>query len=338
MKIRNDMGGALGALLLFASCTASAQWSSLDNTISVSQSSARYMRAEGAYVVQVKATNSSAQTINGPFRVLIENASLNVKDADGQTENGVPYFNFLLDEIAPGATVSVNVRFEYARRTRLTFDLSIQSNATLDADGDGVNDDSDICPTTPEGIAVDETGCPLIDSNSGWTLVWRDEFSGNVIDDSKWTHEVNCDGGGNNEKQCYTDSSDNAYLENGVLKIVAKPESGQTLPYSSARLISKEKGDWTYGRFEIRAKAPSGQGAWPAIWMLPTDNVYGGWPHSGEIDIFEAVNLGVSLDDQARATCCQMAQTQRMISMCTRLNGKKAKYVGMSMAYCTKLN
>ena len=297
MKIRNDMGGALGALLLFASCTASAQWSSLDNTISVSQSSARYMRAEGAYVVQVKATNSSAQTINGPFRVLIENASLNVKDADGQTENGVPYFNFLLDEIAPGATVSVNVRFEYARRTRLTFDLSIQSNATLDADGDGVNDDSDICPTTPEGIAVDETGCPLIDSNSGWTLVWRDEFSGNVIDDSKWTHEVNCDGGGNNEKQCYTDSSDNAYLENGVLKIVAKPESGQTLPYSSARLISKEKGDWTYGRFEIRAKAPSGQGAWPAIWMLPTDNVYGGWPHSGEIDIFEAVNLGVSLDD-----------------------------------------
>ena len=301
MKIRNDMSGVLGALLLFASCSASAQWGPLDNTISVSQSSARYVRGEGAYIVQVKATNSSAQSIHGPFRVLVDNASLTVKDADGQTDEGVPYFDFLLGDIAPGETISVNVRFEYERRTRLTFDLVIQSNAVLDEDNDGVNDDIDQCLETPAGIEVDETGCSLVTNDSDWTLVWSDEFNGSVIDDTKWTHEVNCDGGGNNEKQCYTDNAENAYLENGILKIVAKAESNQTLPYSSARLISKEKGDWTYGRFEIRAKAPSGQGAWPAIWMLPTDYKYGGWPHSGEIDIFEAVNLGVPLNDDSGA-------------------------------------
>ena len=297
MKNKHEINSILSALLLATSYSASAEWAALDSSVDVSQSSARYVRAESAYIAQVKATNNSENTISGPFRVLIENASLNVKNADGLTEDGVPYFDFLLDEIAPGAAISTTVSFEYARRTRLSFAYEIQNNASIDADGDGVNDDIDQCPATGEGEDVDDAGCALIDSDSGWALVWRDEFNGNAIDDTKWTHEVNCDGGGNNEKQCYTASSDNAYLENGVLKIVAKPESDQALPYSSARLISKEKGDWTYGRFEIRAKAPSGQGAWPAIWMLPTDWKYGGWPHSGEIDIFEAVNLGVPLDD-----------------------------------------
>ncbi|MBN23551.1 MAG: glucan endo-1,3-beta-D-glucosidase [Alteromonadaceae bacterium] len=297
MKNKHEINSILSALLLATSYSASAEWAALDSSVDVSQSSARYVRAESAYIAQVKATNNSENTISGPFRVLIENASLNVKNADGLTEDGVPYFDFLLDEIAPGAAISTTVSFEYARRTRLSFAYEIQNNASIDADSDGVNDDIDQCPATGEGEDVDDAGCALIDSDSGWALVWRDEFNGNAIDDTKWTHEVNCDGGGNNEKQCYTASSDNAYLENGVLKIVAKPESDQALPYSSARLISKEKGDWTYGRFEIRAKAPSGQGAWPAIWMLPTDWKYGGWPHSGEIDIFEAVNLGVPLDD-----------------------------------------
>lgn len=127
---------------------------------------------------------------------------------------------------------------------------------------------------------------------SDWQLVWSDEFDGNSIDRNKWTHEVNCAGGGNNEKQCYTDSAENAFVADGKLHIVALPApEGSPLPYTSARLNTKYQGDFKYGRFEMRAKLPSGQGAWPAFWMLPTDEVYGGWPKSGEIDIMEAVNL-----------------------------------------------
>lgn len=125
-----------------------------------------------------------------------------------------------------------------------------------------------------------------------WQLVWSDEFDGTAIDTNKWTHEVNCQGGGNNEKQCYTDSSDNAFVSDGILNIVALPASdGAEQPYTSARIITKNKADFTYGRFEVKAKLPSGQGSWPAFWMLPTDETYGGWPKSGEIDILEAVNL-----------------------------------------------
>ena len=133
---------------------------------------------------------------------------------------------------------------------------------------------------------------------SDWVLIWSDEFDGASIDANKWTHEVNCSGGGNNEQQCYTDSPENSFVSDGTLKIVAKPaEEGADLPYTSARLNTRYKGDFKYGRFEMRAKLPSGQGSWPAFWMLPTDYVYGEWPKSGEIDIMEAVNLKVADDE-----------------------------------------
>lgn len=130
---------------------------------------------------------------------------------------------------------------------------------------------------------------------TGWKLVWSDEFSSTSIDSTKWNFEVNCTGGGNNEKQCYTASNENAFISNGMLNIVAKPApAGAEKPYTSARLTTKNKGDFKYGRFEMRAKLPSGQGSWPAFWMMPTDSVYGDWPRSGEIDIMEAVNLKVT--------------------------------------------
>lgn len=129
---------------------------------------------------------------------------------------------------------------------------------------------------------------------TGWVMVWSDEFTSSGIDSKKWTHEVNCTGGGNNEKQCYTDKAENSFIENGVLNIVALPAAATAeKPYTSARLVSRNKADFKYGRFEMRAKLPSGQGSWPAFWMMPTDSVYGDWPRSGEIDIMEAVNLKV---------------------------------------------
>lgn len=148
------------------------------------------------------------------------------------------------------------------------------------------------------GGAETETNPAKIDPQqpvSDWKLVWSDEFDGGTIDSNNWTHEVNCAGGGNNEKQCYTDNVENSFVQNGVLTIAALPaEEGSEKPYTSARINSRYKADFKYGRFEVRAKLPSGQGSWPAFWMMPTDEVFGGWPKSGEIDILEAVNLKTS--------------------------------------------
>jgi beta-glucanase (GH16 family) len=112
-----------------------------------------------------------------------------------------------------------------------------------------------------------------------------------VIDDTRWEHEVNAWGGGNNELQYYTDRTLNSFVADGFLVIQALREryTGPegTREYTSARLRTLNMGDWTYGRFDIRAKLPYGRGLWPAIWMLPTDWAYGGWAASGEIDIME---------------------------------------------------
>ncbi|WP_242203296.1 glycoside hydrolase family 16 protein [Aestuariivivens insulae] len=127
------------------------------------------------------------------------------------------------------------------------------------------------------------------------TLVWSDDFNTDgTPDPSKWSFEIGngCDkpagcGWGNGESQYYTNRLDNAKVEDGVLKITAKKESYQGASYTSARLISKDKYEFTYGKVEIRAKLPSGSGTWPAIWMLGANIDEAGWPACGEIDIME---------------------------------------------------
>jgi len=144
-----------------------------------------------------------------------------------------------------------------------------------------------------------EEGCQFPDDMESYSLVWSDEFEGTIIDESKWSYDLGdgCQlgpdlcGWGNNELQFYTDRTDNAYIENGKLIIKAKREvpSFNGRQYTSARLVTKNKGDWKYGRIDVRAKLPIGRGLWPAIWMLPTESKYGIWPKSGEIDIMEYV-------------------------------------------------
>ena len=129
------------------------------------------------------------------------------------------------------------------------------------------------------------------------TLIWQDEFNYNGLPDTeKWSYDVGGHGWGNGEKQYYTENrAKNAKVENGVLYITARKEEYERNKYTSARLVTKNKGDWLYKRIEVRAKLPQGRGTWPAIWMLPTEWNYGAWPSSGEIDIMEHVgfNQGV---------------------------------------------
>ncbi|MFC3200048.1 family 16 glycosylhydrolase [Parapedobacter deserti] len=125
------------------------------------------------------------------------------------------------------------------------------------------------------------------------TPSWADEFDYDGLpDDEKWEYDVGSqnNGWGNHELQYYTEKRpENARVADGVLKITAVKEEYEGFNYTSARLVSRGKADFLYGRFEVRAKVPPGRGTWPAVWMLPTDWEYGAWPASGEIDILEHV-------------------------------------------------
>lgn len=143
-------------------------------------------------------------------------------------------------------------------------------------------------------------------ADSGWKLVWSDEFEGDRLDQTKWTYAADCGGGGNDERQCYAVSPETVSVKDGVLRLtaikrktrgLANPWAGPTGPmktgdYASGKILTQGKASWRYGRIEARAKVPGGQGVWPAIWMMPELSTYGGWPKSGEIDILETVNLG----------------------------------------------
>ena len=131
----------------------------------------------------------------------------------------------------------------------------------------------------------------------GWHLVWSDEFSGKQIDTNKWDFQLGTgsqyglEGWGNNELQYY--SKENAYIENGNLVLEARKENFGGCAYTSARLRTvKDDGNElftkTYGRIEARIKMPTGNGIWPAFWLLPATTDYGTWASSGEIDILEA--------------------------------------------------
>lgn len=131
--------------------------------------------------------------------------------------------------------------------------------------------------------------------------VWSDEFEyAGSPDTTKWNYDLGdgcpyvC-GWGNNEAQYYTQDLKNVRLENGLLIIEAHHDSLGGKAYTSTRMVSKHKGDWLYGRIEVKAKLPKGKGTWPAIWMLSTDWKYGGWPASGEIDIMEHVGYDPGL-------------------------------------------
>jgi beta-glucanase (GH16 family) len=118
-------------------------------------------------------------------------------------------------------------------------------------------------------------------------LIWSDDFDyQGEPNTEKWGYDIGGHGWGNNELQNYTNSRTNSFVKDGKLTIEAVKSNGS---WTSARLVTKGKGDWLYGRIEVKAKLPEGRGTWPAIWMLPTDWEYGGWPASGEIDIMEHV-------------------------------------------------
>lgn len=156
-------------------------------------------------------------------------------------------------------------------------------------------------------VTVKEASHPVIPDpdadKEGYRLVWRDEFNGASLDTAKWGYQtgikdiygssVGPDYWGNSELQYYTE--DAVSVSDGSLKITATKQQQGDRPYTSGRILTRDKASFTYGYFEARMKTPTGSGMWPAFWMLPqpsspanSENEYGGWPANGEIDIMEA--------------------------------------------------
>jgi beta-glucanase (GH16 family) len=184
-------------------------------------------------------------------------------------------------------SIAITVVGDTLKEADETFSVTLSNpkNATI-ATGVGTatvrNDDT--------YVFIPSDGYTTPASYTGYTNEWSDEFSGSALDLTSWSFDVGGSGWGNNELQYYTNNRpDNIYLSNGNLVIQAKKEAFSGKEYTSSRIITKGKKEFTFGRIDIRAKLPIGKGMWPALWMLGKKIDQVNWPSCGEIDIMELV-------------------------------------------------
>ncbi|HKK40879.1 MAG TPA: family 16 glycosylhydrolase [Bacteroidales bacterium] len=142
-------------------------------------------------------------------------------------------------------------------------------------------------------LPTDNTGYTTPLSYAGYNLVWSDEFSEKVLDTDVWNQETGTgsNGWGNNELEYYTTSTKNTFLSDGNLVIEARKEDMGTTKYTSGRMTTLGKKEFTFGRIDIRAKLPVGKGLWPALWMMGVNVNEVGWPACGETDIMELIGV-----------------------------------------------
>ena len=183
------------------------------------------------------------------------------------------------------AYIDVTVSKDSLRQEDQTFtlELSTPTNASISGTGKATG----TIQNNGTYLPVDGTGYAGATSYPGMTLAWSDEFTANYINSNNWSYDTGGSGWGNNELEYYTNSNKNAYTTGGYLVIEARKETMGTNNYTSARMISKDKKTFTYGRIDFRAKLPKGQGVWPALWMLGNNIGTTPWPACGEIDIME---------------------------------------------------
>jgi beta-glucanase (GH16 family) len=216
---------------------------------------------------------------NLTFTAEVDGATVNVT----ATANAANFYTISFG--VAGTTVKSNDgKASYTYSESGTYSILVKAHAT-DADFISSNKqviiDIDV-PIVDEGYTTPET-------YDGYNLVWQDEFSGTTLNTANWTHETgNGSGGwGNNELEYYR--PENTKLRDGYMIITARSESYQGKSFTSSRIITKGKQEFLYGRIDIRAKLPKGQGIWPALWMLGSNISTVGWPKCGEIDIMEMV-------------------------------------------------
>ena len=186
--------------------------------------------------------------------------------------------------------IEINIVGDEVKEPRETFEVKLYNpmNTYLEKDLSTITIEDDDDNTS--GLVIPSSGYSTPDNYPGYNLVWADEFNTDTLDKTAWTFEEgdgcpgNC-GWGNNELQYYRE--DNTSLVDGNLVITAKEQKFGDHDYTSSRIVTKGKKQFKFGRIDIRAALPGGQGLWPALWMLGSNVDAVGWPASGEIDIME---------------------------------------------------
>jgi hypothetical protein len=229
------------------------------------------------FYVDLSSTPSSNVTVN---YTTVDGTAKSNKDyipASGTLTINANQTNGYIDVVVKGDSLRQDDQQFYVQ-------LSNPVNATLAVDkGSGtIKNEGTYLPT-------DNTGYVSALNYAGYHLVWSDEFDGKVLNDQFWNFETGGGGWGNNELENYTARPQNSFLSNGNLIIEARKESYGTNNYTSARLTTKNKKSFTFGRIDIRAKLPVAKGLWPALWMLGSNIDQIGWPACGETDIMELI-------------------------------------------------
>jgi beta-glucanase (GH16 family) len=209
--------------------------------------------------------------------------------------DNVEFFKFFFDELEEPITTDVG----YASHTYEesgTYAIKVQAHSS---ESDFIFHEETI--EVDVFIPMPTSGFTTPESRSGMTLLWQEEFNGSSIDAAQWTFEIgNNNGWGNNELEYYR--KENASIIEGKLMIEAKAEVFGGRNYTSTRMITKGKFDFKYGRVDVRAALPKGQGIWPAIWMLGANIDAVNWPKCGEIDIMELIGGGSGRDNKVYGT------------------------------------
>lgn len=223
----------------------------------------------------------------------LEISILNYDDGSGivaisaSADNAVEY-QFYLDDGSSSPVVKATGDYEHTYEDTGTYTIEVRAVGTNER---FVKKEEKIFVDTGGPIMV-EPGYISPLSYPGMELEWGDEFNGNTLNLDNWTFDngdgcPNLCGWGNNELEYYR--PDNLSIKDGIMTIEARKEAYEGKGYTSSKIVSREKKTFKYGRIDIRAKMPFGQGLWPALWMLGTNQSNVGWPNCGEIDIMEMV-------------------------------------------------
>lgn len=231
--------------------------------------------------IQISLEGSLVSDVTVPFE--IEEGSAKIGDDLNATRGEL---TFSPDNVQ--ATVPIDIVGDEHFELSEVFTLKLTAGGRSISYTITIQDDDEMAE-----ILSDEDGFYTPEEYPSMSLKWSDEFIGDQLNSDDWTYEIGngCNqdlcGWGNNELEEYTDELSNSNLENGRLTITARKEDDGG--YTSARIKTEDKVELQYGRIDVRAKLPKGQGIWPAIWMLGANIDQVGWPASGEIDIMELV-------------------------------------------------